>query len=97
MADYKEMYYKLFNEVTDIIEKLKEIQCKMEEMHAETSGESEEQLFPQKPLGNDPTKIPVKNYQNPRKESCCKANGFLFLTKTENIFKLTYILNGFYV
>ena len=36
MADYKKMYYELFNELTDIIEKLKEIQCKTEEMHAET-------------------------------------------------------------
>ena len=35
MADYKEMYYQLFNEVTDVIEQLKQIQCKMEEMHAE--------------------------------------------------------------
>ena len=30
MTDYKEMYFKLFNEVTDIIERLKEVQCEME-------------------------------------------------------------------
>lgn len=41
MADYKEMYYQLFNEVSDVIEKLKEIQCKMEEMHAEICEEAE--------------------------------------------------------
>lgn len=42
MADYKEMYYQLFNEITDVIEKLKEIQCKMEEMYAETDEKSDE-------------------------------------------------------
>ena len=42
MADYKEMYYKLFNEVSDVIEKLKEIQCKMEEMYTEASEKSEQ-------------------------------------------------------
>ena len=31
MADYKELYFKLFNEVTDIIERLKEVQCEMED------------------------------------------------------------------
>lgn len=31
--DYKEMYFELFNKLTDIIEELKELQCKMEEMH----------------------------------------------------------------
>ena len=36
MTDYKDLYYQLFNEVTDVIEKLKEIQCKMEELHAES-------------------------------------------------------------
>jgi len=41
MADYKEMYYRLFNEVTDVIEKLKEIQRKMEELHAESSKTAE--------------------------------------------------------
>lgn len=35
MADYKDMYYILFNKVTDIIEQLKEIQCQMEEKYVE--------------------------------------------------------------
>ena len=41
MTDYKELYYQLFNEVTDVIEKLKEIQCKMEDLHAKTGNEEE--------------------------------------------------------
>lgn len=31
MPDYKELYFELFNKVTDVIEELKEIQIKMEE------------------------------------------------------------------
>lgn len=31
MDNYKDMYYKLFNKITDIIEELKEVQCQMEE------------------------------------------------------------------
>lgn len=42
MADFKEMYYQLFNEVTDIIERLKEIQCKMEDMHFESEEASKQ-------------------------------------------------------
>ncbi len=45
MADYKDMYYALFNKLTDVIEELKEIQCQMEEMHlsdcSENTSESE--------------------------------------------------------
>ena len=41
MANYKEMYFQLFNEVSDIIEKLKEIQCKAEEMYTETDTSSD--------------------------------------------------------
>ena len=33
MPDYKEMYYKLFNKLTDVIENLKDIQLEMEEMY----------------------------------------------------------------
>lgn len=33
MADYKEMYNKLFNKVTDVIEELKEVQLQMEELY----------------------------------------------------------------
>ena len=42
MADYKEMYYQLFNKLTDVIEELKEIQCKMEDMYTEESFVDEE-------------------------------------------------------
>lgn len=31
MPDYKEMYFELFNKLTDVIEKLKTIQQEMEE------------------------------------------------------------------
>lgn len=37
MADYKEMYFQLFNKLTDVIEELKEIQCKMEDMYTDDS------------------------------------------------------------
>ncbi len=33
MQDYKELYYKLFNKITDIIEELQEIQCQAEEIY----------------------------------------------------------------
>jgi len=33
MADYKSMYYKLFNEVTDTIERLQKIQQECEELY----------------------------------------------------------------
>ena len=33
MVDYKEMYFRLFNEVTDVIERLKEIQKEMEDRY----------------------------------------------------------------
>lgn len=33
MPDYQEMYYKLFNRITDIIEELKEIQKQAEELY----------------------------------------------------------------
>ena len=36
MTDYKEMYYQLFNKITDIIEELKNIQREMEEKYIET-------------------------------------------------------------
>ena len=43
MQDYKEMYYKLFSKVADVVEDLKEFQCQMEEMYVnnDTSDESE--------------------------------------------------------
>lgn len=33
MEDYKEMYLKLFNKVTEVIEELKKIQAETEEMY----------------------------------------------------------------
>ena len=33
MLDQNEMYFQLFNKLTDIIEELKEMQCQMEEMY----------------------------------------------------------------
>lgn len=41
MPDYKEMYFQLFNKITDIIESLKEIQQDMEEKYIEQVDESE--------------------------------------------------------
>ena len=52
MEDYKKMYFELFNEITDIIEKLKEIQIKAEERYVE----AEEQDF----FGIKETKIFLK-------------------------------------
>ena len=37
MSDYKKMYYKMFNKITDIIEELKELQLETEEIYIETS------------------------------------------------------------
>jgi len=36
MDQYKDMYYQLFNKITDVIETLKEIQCQMEKIYTET-------------------------------------------------------------
>jgi len=41
MIDYQKMYYELFNEITDIIEKLKQIQIDAEEKYI-SAGEFEE-------------------------------------------------------
>jgi len=42
MEDYKKMYYELFNDITDVIEKLKEIQINAEERYVSvTEGEKE--------------------------------------------------------
>lgn len=52
MADYKEMYFQLFNKLTDVIEKLKEIQCKMEDMYSDESFVDEEWLHKKIPYPN---------------------------------------------
>ena len=41
MPNYKELYFELFNKITDIIEELKELQCKMEEKHINDSDDDE--------------------------------------------------------
>ena len=33
MSEYKDLYFKLFNRVTDIIEELKELQAEAEDMY----------------------------------------------------------------
>ncbi|MBQ7792755.1 MAG: hypothetical protein IJ367_04635 [Clostridia bacterium] len=42
MADYKRMYFELFNKITDVIEELKEIQQKTEEIYMDTDFEEDE-------------------------------------------------------
>ena len=37
MPDYQRMYLELFNEMTELIEKMKEIQKKTEEMYIEST------------------------------------------------------------
>jgi len=41
MADYEKMYKALFNEVTEAIEILKDIQRKCEEFYVDTASETE--------------------------------------------------------
>ena len=41
MADYKRMYFELFNKITDVIEDLKDVQCKTEEIYINTDFEEE--------------------------------------------------------
>ncbi len=41
MADYKELYFELFNKVTDIIEELKKIQCELEEKCIDEENDAE--------------------------------------------------------
>lgn len=36
----KELYFKLFNKITDMIEELKQLQCEMEEAYIEAESES---------------------------------------------------------
>ena len=43
MNEYKEMYYKLFNEVSKVIEQLQEIQQKTEEMYMNADSEESEE------------------------------------------------------
>ena len=36
MADYKEMYYHVFNKLTDLTDEIKELQNQLEEMYINT-------------------------------------------------------------
>ncbi len=42
MADYKKMYFELFNKITDVIDELKAVQCKTEEIYMDTDFEEDE-------------------------------------------------------
>ncbi len=42
MPDYKKMYLKMFNKVTDVIEELKELQVECEDIYIDTDDESSE-------------------------------------------------------
>ncbi len=39
MSEYKDLYFKVFNGITDIIEELKEIQSQAEEMYINSAQE----------------------------------------------------------
>ena len=41
MEDYKSMYFNLFNKLTNIIEELKEIQAKAEEMYINANADND--------------------------------------------------------
>lgn len=42
MENYKDMYFQLFNQITDVIEQLKEIQKKAEEMYINSNSEDDD-------------------------------------------------------
>lgn len=48
MADYQQMYFKLFNKVTDVIEELQQIQRETEELYIKDSEPDLTVLRPQK-------------------------------------------------
>lgn len=54
MPDYKEMYFKLFNKVTDVIEELQQIQRETEELYISGSEPDVTMLKPQQ--DDDPEK-----------------------------------------
>ena len=56
MEDYQAMYYNLFNQLTDVIEQLKEIQAKAEEMYinANSDDEKEQAVNTQKTDSDEP-------------------------------------------
>ncbi len=44
MADYKTMYFELFNKITDVIEELKSVQQKTEEIYMATDYQQDESV-----------------------------------------------------
>lgn len=44
MEDYRKMYYKLFNDISDIIERLQTVQREMEEEYLEATENNKEDL-----------------------------------------------------
>lgn len=44
MEDYRKMYYKLFNDVSDIIERFQTVQREMEEEYLEATENNKEDL-----------------------------------------------------
>ena len=44
MPDYKELYFQLFNKVTDVISQLEQIQKEMEEMYIDSSEKNDEEI-----------------------------------------------------
>lgn len=54
MPDYKEMYFKLFNKVTDVIGELQQIQRETEELYISSSEPDVTMLKPQQ--DDDPEK-----------------------------------------
>lgn len=43
MENYKDLYFQLFNKITDTIENLKDIQCQMEELYLNISDDDNKQ------------------------------------------------------
>lgn len=43
MTDYKSLYYQLFNKITDVIEELKDVQKRAEELYINASSVSEDE------------------------------------------------------
>ena len=41
MVDYKSMYYNLLNQLSDVIEELKKIQCNAEELYIKVNSDDE--------------------------------------------------------
>ena len=62
MDCYQEMYYKLFNKVTDVIGELKKVQQETEEIFISHESETPDNILhiPRKDDGDDPDKKPPK-------------------------------------